>query len=416
MIEAAAIQGYDGATISRVVELAGVSRATFYQNFACREECFMAAYGLKVEQVRAALRAVIEAAEPEKLPGAVLDALLSALLADPAGARFILVEALALPSAARLPHERVLGAVQRLVAGFLDQQPLNAAIQIPAVSLSMGVGQVLAARALGGGIGERPRLHADLLRWLDTYRLSDGARPLFQSGWRELGRFSRTVSPRSEKTALLPRGRSSLPEEKKAELRRGRILDATARIVAREGYMSLTVARIVAEARLPRTSFYAHFDTKSEAVLATQTHGLQEAMAVAAAEYSPPAPWPERVWRAMRAFLEHVAEKPDHARLEFIESFAAGSAAIRHRRQGQLAFGLFLEEGYRQSPRAAELPRVCSEAIGGAVFGLMRGLVVEEKTERMLSLLPAAAYTILAPFIGPQEALSRVQEWARAAR
>jgi AcrR family transcriptional regulator len=211
----------------------------------------------------------------------------------------------------------------------------------------------------------------------------------------------------------LPRGRSALPKETAAEERRRRLLDATAKVAARSGYSGLTVARIAAAARVSRTAFYSHFDGKEEAVRAAQIHGLQEAMGVVAAEYSPAAPWPQRVGRAMHAFLTNVGSKPDYARLDFIESFAAGHETVRHRHENQMAFGLFLEEGYRQNAGAAGLPRVCSEAIGGAMFGMVRKLAVEDRIHRILSLLPAAGYTILAPFIGPEDAATQVQAWAR---
>ncbi len=216
--------------------------------------------------------------------------------------------------------------------------------------------------------------------------------------------------------ALLPRGRSALSAPDAAGARRRRLLDATARLTAADGYSALTVARIAAAARVPRAAFYSHFECKQEALLAAQTEALQEGMSAAAGAYSPAAPWPQRVWKAGGALLENVAGNADYARLDFVESYAAGSAAIRLRHENHMAFAIFLEDGYRQVPDAAVLPRACSEAIAGAVFGLMRSLVVAGRTERLLSLLPAAAYTILAPFIGAGEASSQVQAWARVAR
>ena len=66
-----------------------------------------------------------------------------------------------------------------------------------------------------------------------------------------------------------------------------------------------------------------------------------------------------------------------------------------------MAYTLFLEDGYRQGERGRSLPRLCSEAISDAILGLMRWQVVEGRTERMLEILPEAAYVALAPFIGP---------------
>jgi len=417
MAETAARHGYEGATVSRVVELAGVSRATFYQHFSSREECFDAAYRAKARAARKVIGAAAKSVGPAERPEAVLDALVEALATDRMTARLLLVEALAAPQAIRGEHEKLIATVDAIVASFLDEQAADAPIQIPSTALMAGVADVLTRRVLTETPEDIGSLRSDLRRWIDAYRLGGSSQALTQAGWYELGRFAKLVaSGEAEEPELLPRGRSALPEEDAASVRRTRIMDATARLTSEEGFAKVTVAAIAVEARVPRAAFYSHFDSRHEALMAAQTHGLQGAMAAAAAEYSPTAPWPTRVWKAITAFLTYVAEMPHYARLDFVESYAAGVQAIRHRQQNQMVFALFLEDGYRQNPDAARLPRACSEAIAGAILGLMRRVVVEGKTERMLSIAPAAAYAILAPFIGPEEALAQVQDWARGAR
>ena len=364
MVEAASEHGYADATVSRVVALAGVSRATFYEHFSDRDDCFRATYREKLEVVRTVIGAAAAATSAEERPEAIVEALLGELAACPAVARLILVEALGAPKAIRADHEELIGRVDDEIAGFLDAQPPTGALQIPATALLGGVGELLATRLLAGPAQPLTQLGSQLNRGVESYRLPRGVSPHRQSH------------------------------------RRQRILDAAVRLAALEGYSSLTVAGIAAAAKVPRSAFYSHFDGKEEALLAAQTEGMQGAMAAAAAEYSPPAPWPARVWRALAAFFTYVAEHPYLARLDFVESYPAGQAMTRRRQQNRAAFALFLEEGYRQNATAAGLPRICSEAI----FGLMRKLIVEERTERMLSILPAAAYAILAPFLGPREA------------
>lgn len=416
MVAVASRHGYAGATVSRVVEVAGVSRATFYEHFRSREDCFRAAYETKARAAREVVGAAAGSVAPGERPKAVLDVVVEKTAADRAGPRLLLVEALAAPPAIREEHERLIATVDWLVASFLDDQPADAAIQIPSTSLVAGVADVLTRRVLTDTPQDPTSLRTELARWIDAYRLADECPPLPQIRWYELGRFAKLVASReAEGPSLLPRGRSALPEGDAASARRKRILDATARLSSEAGFAGLTVSDIAAAARVPRAAFYAHFESKHEALMAAQTHAVQGAMAAAAAGYSPLAHWPTRVWRAILAFLTYVAETPHYARLAFVESYAAGAAAIRHRQQNQMVFGLFLEDGYRQNPDAARLPRACSEAIAGAILGLMRAIVVEGRTERMLSVAPAAAYTILAPFIGPEEACARVQAWTKGA-
>ncbi len=417
MVAAASEHGYRDATVARIVKLAGVSRATFYEHFGCRDECFRAAYREEIDRIRAEIRDAADAAPPGEWPEVVLDSVLGKLAGKRETARFVLIEALAVPPEVREEHEGLIREVDSAIAGFLEQQDSLGAIQIPSTALMAGVADVLARRALAGRAEDLPQLRCDLARWLDCYRLQDGSRPLPQHRWRDLGRFARLVpSGEPSEPSLLPRGLNALPEKSAAAFRRQRILDATARLSCEEGYAALTVSRIASAARVPRAAFYSLFDGKQEAVMAAQTRGLQGAMAAAAAEYAPPAAWPRRVWRMVRAFLAYLGEMPHYAHLDFVESYAAGPEAVRHRQQNHMVFALFMEDGYRWHPDAARLPPACMQATAGAVLGLVRGLIVEGRSERMLSLLPAAAYAILAPFIGPGEAAAQVQVWAREGR
>jgi len=414
--EALFTDGYAGTTVSRVVQLAGVSRATFYEHFADRDECFRVAYRERISSLQAASASALAGKPKRSWPEALIDAVLREFACDPATARLVLLEALAAPNPVRREHDDLIRRIEEQISCYLDAQTDQAAIQMPAIALLSGVGELLATRALAGGKDDPRHLQAELTRWLDAYRLADGARPLPQARWAELGRFSKELRSEPEgPPALLPRGRSALSPLEGAALRRRRILDATVRLAAEEGYPALTVAKIAQSARVPKSAFYSLFDGKEDALLAAQTEGMQGAMAAAAAEYSVRGSWPTRVWRAAVAFLTYVAENPGHARLDFIESYSAGQAVTKHRQQNRMAFALFLEEGYLQSSRGSRLSRFCSEAIAAAVFGLMRKLVIEGKTQQMLCAVPAMVYTVLAPFLGPERAADQVQEWARAA-
>jgi AcrR family transcriptional regulator len=68
--------------------------------------------------------------------------------------------------------------------------------------------------------------------------------------------------------ASLPEGRGSLPPVATAFLQRARILDATARVVADQGYEHASVEAIRRRAGVSRRAFYAHFAGKEDVVVA----------------------------------------------------------------------------------------------------------------------------------------------------
>src|SRR3954447_20361335 len=97
--DAVAEQGYVKTTVADILARAGVSRATFYQLFRDKEDCFLAAYknnadfvaavmGMQLEQLKAAGADL----DPLERLSQILDVYLTALRVAPALARVFLVE------------------------------------------------------------------------------------------------------------------------------------------------------------------------------------------------------------------------------------------------------------------------------------------------------------------------------------
>ena len=95
MADATATKGYANVAVADVIERAGVSRRSFYEHFANKQECFLAAYDAGVE---ALLRAIGEAEEAADglLEGARAgtEVYLRVLADNPAFARTFLIEVL----------------------------------------------------------------------------------------------------------------------------------------------------------------------------------------------------------------------------------------------------------------------------------------------------------------------------------
>jgi AcrR family transcriptional regulator len=106
MIDAAARYGYGGASIARVVEQAGVSRATFYEHFADREECFLAAYREVAGQIGRDVERVERERDAADRPGEILAGLLASADLNPAAARVAAIEGLAAGRHSCVPSTR----------------------------------------------------------------------------------------------------------------------------------------------------------------------------------------------------------------------------------------------------------------------------------------------------------------------
>ena len=87
MADAVAEVGYARTTIAQVIAAAGVSRATFYEQFSDKQDCFLATYDLAVD----ALLRTMAATASDSLP-ALLDAYLDTLVRNEALARVLLLD------------------------------------------------------------------------------------------------------------------------------------------------------------------------------------------------------------------------------------------------------------------------------------------------------------------------------------
>jgi len=121
VVDALEEHGYAGLTVARTIEAAGVSRRTFYEQFADRDECLLAAYDEAEGRLRAGARSAAAAVPAEDWPGRVRAALGAALdfcAAEPATARLFTLETrAAMPEIAARQGRAIERAAAALRAG-----------------------------------------------------------------------------------------------------------------------------------------------------------------------------------------------------------------------------------------------------------------------------------------------------------
>jgi AcrR family transcriptional regulator len=115
--EAVAEQGFATTTVADIIARARLSRRTFYEHFADKEECFLAAYDTVVEQLLSAVGQAYEQAEgwTQKVHDG-LETFLAYLAAEPAFARMCIVEVVAAGPEARSRRD----AAMRVFVDFLE--------------------------------------------------------------------------------------------------------------------------------------------------------------------------------------------------------------------------------------------------------------------------------------------------------
>ncbi len=116
-------KGFLATTVADVIKRAGVSRETFYEHFANKEDCFIAAYDTGVEAMTGEMVAAlgsVESADPFERLDHMIGAYLDALMSEPNFARASLVESFAAGEQAITRRAQLLEGFIALVVATLN--------------------------------------------------------------------------------------------------------------------------------------------------------------------------------------------------------------------------------------------------------------------------------------------------------
>jgi AcrR family transcriptional regulator len=114
---------------------------------------------------------------------------------------------------------------------------------------------------------------------------------------------------------------------------RQRLFDGMARSVAAKGYGNSTIADIVREAGVSRRTFYEHFATKADCLVALYEAASHNALAVLRSSIDPARSWQTQVEQAMEAYLGCLASNPILMRTLFVEILGLGAPGLAARRR-----------------------------------------------------------------------------------
>lgn len=178
MVEVVSERGYPATRVVDVIEVAGVSRKTFYELFADKEDSFLAAYDNAItmleRETTLAFEAEPKAPWPDRLRAA-LAAFLALMASRPEVAKFCVVDVLAAGPNALARRD----AAVRQFTGFIEAGRSESARDLPgitALSLAGGINELLYSQIMHGASGHLPSRLPDLVYWItQPYLGSDRA-------------------------------------------------------------------------------------------------------------------------------------------------------------------------------------------------------------------------------------------------
>jgi AcrR family transcriptional regulator len=394
MVEAVATNGYDGASIRQVVELAGVSRRSFYELFANKQECFLATFDLiaarAIKRTRRAYRA--SQGDLEDRMRAALGQLARGIDAHWKEARLVVVEAQTAGPAALSRLRRTTATYEMMLYSSFARAPGSSPVPLPVLrGVVGGLQGVISTCLREESAGQLSALVERMLSWTLLFRTPAAGR---LAGVEERLRERSGEDHRTDLTDM------SGGDD------RERLLHHALRLALVEDYKQLSAPKIAEEANVPIDVFFELFDCKDECFLAGLDTVGEELLGVAAAPAQSEGDWPRMTRRVLGELMVHLAERPLHAQTIAAGAFAAGlEAAERNREFGHRLVALLLR-GAPEEKRSSFI----TEALYGAIGHTIRCQVASEQIQLLPALSDHLAYVVLAPFIGAGPAAGIVSE------
>jgi len=377
-IEVVAKQGYDGMTVSSVAKLAGVSKASFYEQFGGKEECFATACDFSLREAAAAvLRGEGKGGEGRERLRAGLMGLADLIIDQPDAAKLVLIDSMASTPTIRMHVCRRFGLLETLLRERL------ALAGERSKALTTGIVRGIehhVRRAVGSDRPEMLRELVDpLLDWglgFDCEEVSQA----FATPCREVNRQARRVTA-----------------AKTTSDTRGLLVAAALRLAAEEGYGALSPTRIRRTAGVSRHSFDANFDDAAGCYLAAVDTELgrvfSEALRAAPAE----ADWAERTYALLDRLATLLAADPKLARLAFVEIVEAAPESVPWRER---LITQWAESIYRGTPVDSSPSFAIAEATVAAIWGFLSDLTMTQRLHLLPNQVQRLSLFALTPALG----------------
>jgi len=389
MIESVYEHGYPDTTVAQVIALAGVSRRAFYEQFANKEECFLATHDIVVARARkVAMDAWAREQGWANRLHAACKALFDDIAASPKGPQLVLVDSLGVGPQARTRMALAGCTFERLVAiGFQAAPDKVELSQLTTRAIVGGIRHVAFTRVHSHREQELYTLTDEVLDWVEAYRSPIAARL--------------TVNGLSYPPAVAPTSAAFLAGADK----RSRVLSSVIHLTLDTGYSELTDPQIAQFAGVSTEAFHKHFASKTDCFLAVLDEFADEALDAVRHAMEKACSWPQAVRLAVATLIERFVANEALSRLAFIDIFEVGPRIV-----GSMARSVedFISLLSATGPEARRGPAVSSEALTGAIWGIVSGYVANGRLRNLPCLVDQITFIVLAPYVGPKAAIEAI--------
>ena len=402
MVEAVARDGYEGTSVKQVIGLAGVSRRSFYEQFANKEACFLVTFDLIVRRhIQQARRAYLATdGSLEERASAAFQRFAQTIETDRNATILAVLEAQRAGPAGVLRVRKAASACEQMLARSFAESRSTVPLPTPIVRGIVGGLHGIASTFLRqprASAAERTELAQELLRWTLLFQ-TPAAEHMSERMAAGLTARMREISSAC--------GHRLGGAEAPSRDERTRLLQGILRLVTREDYSALSAPQIADEANVSVDQFCELFADKQECFLAALDMIGDELLAIAADPDLVSSDWAPAVRRVLAELMRYLAEHPLQARTLVQEAFFAGAEALERTVELSQSIATLLTEGAPEQAQGAHTV----DAVAGAIWHTVRCQVAGGRVELLPALSDHLAYVVLAPYIGAEAAVEVVTE------
>jgi AcrR family transcriptional regulator len=402
MIEAVAANGYERTSVKQVVSLAGVSRRSFYEQFANKQECFLATYDVIATRGAGRVAAAYRGAHggTEDRLQAAFGELGEAIGTNWNSANLVILEAPKVGAPALLRLRRASQTFEQMLSSTFEHGSSSTPLPAPVIRGIAGGLHAAMSRCLREGSAEKaPQLAQEMFHW--TLLFQTPAAKQLAERLSERARLALVQGRKAPNANGNGNGNGNGEHDE-----RGRLLEQALRLAVMEGYRELSAPQIADAANVPIDAFFEQFSGKDECFLAGLDMLDDQLKAVASDPDLRGAEWPQAVRRTIRALMSYLGDHPIYAHTIAEGAFAAGpEAAARNLR---LAYGIAarLTEGAPEQARSV----LVVQGVAGALSHTVRCQVASGQIQLLSVLSDYLTYIALTPFIGAEQAAALLVE------
>jgi AcrR family transcriptional regulator len=167
---------------------------------------------------------------------------------------------------------------------------------------------------------------------------------------------------------------------------RSRLLQGMAHSVAAKGYADTTIADIVREAGVSRRTFYEHFTSRADCLIALYEAASRNALRVLQDAIDPSRDWQTQVEQALTAYLQALARNPVLLRTLFIDILGLGAPGLAARRRVNEAIAGFMLHVINARQPAPVLEHGMAIAVVGGIHELVLQAIERERVDALPEL------------------------------